>query len=141
MANQLVGAAAFIASRLKADTALAAIVGDRVYHDAAPQGAAYPFCLFNCLAATDTLGNDAALIFSRPLYAVRVVVDGNSLAGAQAAANRIDAVLPGRNVAVTIGGVAYQVHGCHREEPLVYQEEAGGKTYTHLGGKYRLHLT
>ncbi len=142
MSNELSVANTFLNTVLKADSALAAIVGTRIYADFAPEAdpsaTIYPLVLFNWQGGLDALSQGAARIFTRPLYQVRVIGRGG-YGAITAAADRIDALLANvQNYALTVGGVPYVVQ-CYRERPMQMAEVVpGGERYSSRGGLYRL---
>jgi hypothetical protein len=144
MAQELVGADAFIYATLAGDTALAAIVGTRIYADVAPSlptPPTYPLVLFSLQSSRDVVGIGTYRAMTTPTYLVRVIGKGGGFGAIQAAADRIDALLTVRAVqSVTIGGVTFSILGSVRERPFQRSEEPEGILYRHLGGFYRLNV-
>jgi hypothetical protein len=148
MANELVGAEAYLFAKLSGDAALAAIVGARIYRQVAPDKdpatgltPAYPLIAFHRQGGIDTIGPGATRIFAKPLYLVRVLGEAGGIAALRAAADRIDAVLTDTTPeTITVGGVAYAISGCCREQPFDMTEFVEGRRIEHLGGLYRIYL-
>jgi hypothetical protein len=119
---------------LSGDTALAAVVGTRIYAYIAPEGAAMPYVVYQNQAGRDVRGVGPLRIMANLLYVVKVIGATNSFGTLEVAANRIDAVLQaasGTNVRGT-------VIACVREQPFALVESLESGQYRHLGGIYRL---
>ena len=84
------------------------------------------------------VGADAR-VWTRPLYYVRAVTEGNSLTSAFTIAHRIDEALMGKSGSITVGGATYTIAGVFREESrsLTPEIEPGGPRINHVGGEYR----
>lgn len=146
MAIESLGAAGYVRSLLAADTALVALVGDRLFADfalnvdpATGEKPAYPFVIFSLNTATDKLATAGDRVYCDFLWLVKAVGKETGYAAIAAAANRIDAALQNAAAAViTSGGVNYTVMGAYRERAIHYSEPASGVAYYHLGGLYRV---
>ncbi|HAM58324.1 MAG TPA: hypothetical protein DCQ64_24080 [Candidatus Rokubacteria bacterium] len=137
MANETLGAAAYIKARLDADAALVAVVSTRVYQGVAPQGDTYPLVVYSLQASRDINALGGLRVCTWPLWLVKVI-GSNGPAALQGAADRIDAALVSRTVVeTTIGGVTYETQ-CIREATVAYQDVSDGRRYDHIGGLYRL---
>ena len=121
-------------SVLAADSQLAAIVGTRIYAYVAPQGAAFPFVVYQNQAGRDVRGVGPLRLMANLLYVVKVVAQTNSFTTLETAANRIDAVLQAASGTPTRGTVI----ACVREQPFALVESLETGQYRHLGGIYRL---
>lgn len=135
MASELVDASHFIRSQLVADSALVALVADRVHYDFAGPEPVYPLVLILFLGGEDreTLSYGTRA-FTRPLWLVEAQTTDGGWTGAQAIDARIDAVLEGRSG--THAGL--KVIGVYRERPIRRVEiTPSGVRINHLGGEYR----
>jgi hypothetical protein len=148
MANEVMGAFAWVRQQLTADSALTAIVGNRIFADYAPQvdpatqlPVKYPFVLYHLQAVTDSIGAGASRIMSSPLLFVKVCGEGGGYSDVQVAADRIDAVLHKALVqSVTAGAQTFTMLGCCREKPIQYSEYLNGVRYFYSGGMYRIDI-
>ncbi len=136
MPSELYGADKFIHGLLAASVGLAALVGDRIYSEVAPQGAAFPHVVFSFQSGLDRNAIGAFRIFTRPTYLVKAVTKDFSLATANQIAAIADDVLMGARG--TIPSEQVSVMGCHRLMPVRYTEVRDGVRYNHVGGQYRL---
>lgn len=118
---------------LKADAALVAQVGTRIYDAVAPSGAAMPYVVYQYMAGRDIAGVGPHRIMTTFVYIVKVVKETNSFASLEAAANRIDAVLQAAS-GINVRGT---VVACVREAPFEMVESLETGQYRHLGGSYR----
>lgn len=113
-----------------------------VYTQEAPQGATYPFVVFNKQAGTDD--NDNPHRARQLLYQVKAIVGSKQATGADYTLkdaltidDQIDAALHLKPLTVTGWSNFWLV----RESDVLYQEDAsGGKHFYHAGGLYRLRI-
>jgi hypothetical protein len=121
---------------LTGDGTVAGIVGTRCYAGIAPQTAAYPCIVYtNLSGGEDVRGTGRTRIMAAPLYLIKGVTQGGSVAALQTLVDRIDTLLNGQT-----GGTADAViQFCIRERPfrMVTVEEPGNTVFQHLGGEYR----
>jgi hypothetical protein len=135
MASEILVAHSWLDTTLRADAALAAIVGTRIYEGVAPQGTAYPFVVFQTLSTLDYKpAAGGARVWTACEIMVKVIVEGESYSPASAAYDRIDALIK-RATGTIAGGT---IIASTRESALAYGEESNGKHYRHLGGTYRI---
>jgi hypothetical protein len=128
--------AKWLTATLKADTALAAIVGTRVVEGRPPSSTALPYVTFNQQASRDVQGNGTHRLMTRPLYQVKVIAPSTSNAQSYAAAERIDEILQDTANEV-FEDVVFHVR---RESEVNYQETGPDPqiVFTHRGGIYRI---
>jgi hypothetical protein len=127
---------AFLAARLTGDATLDGLLPGGIWRDRPPQGAAYPFGVWQFQSGTVLRGAGPARLWSDLIYVVKVVAKGPSIAGApRDAADRIDALLDLARGSASGGTVV----ACVLEGELAYSEVAAGVVYQHLGGRYRLY--
>lgn len=119
---------------LTGDATLVGAVGTRCYGDVAPQGAAFPYLIFNLMDGTDVMGIGTARIMVNAIYQIKVIGQVPSYALLKPIADRVDAVLQGATGSVVDGVIL----ACTREQPIRYVEIAGETQYRHLGGLYRV---
>jgi hypothetical protein len=139
MAHEVFSAQAWIYTALTTDNEILPVVGERVYHAQAPEGATFPFVIFAMLSEVDVQGVGTARIQALTLFQIKLVTQGAPDESARAAVDRIDAV---------IGQAVRQVQGGHtisarREGAISYVEPqpASGALFHHNGGLYRLYIS
>lgn len=138
MPVETLGIDQWIWETLSNDTALAAIVGARVYSDVAPATATFPFVTFSEQSSTDVRtasGQNRIMIDS--LYVIRgIVTDTSFNVQSQAIAERIDALFHASQGGNANGTVVFT---SHREQSFRLAEQQAGKSFRHLGGIYRVY--
>ena len=111
------------------------LAGLGIYNTVAPPEASMPFVLFAFQSAeADVMTIGARRLVVNPLYQIKVIGTGLSLAPLEPYADAIDAALQAQSGAALDGYVL----ACIREQPLVLMEEDAGTIYRHLGGLYRI---
>lgn len=129
----------WIYGTLTADTALAAVVGTRVYADQAPQttpAVTMPVVVFQWQGGADLMVIGGVRVWTNAVYLIRGIDEAQTWGGdLKTIADRIDAVLH-RGSGTNADGVVY---AAVREQPFRMPETAGGKSYRHLGGLYRIY--
>lgn len=110
---------------------LTSIVGTRIYRDVAPQGATYPFVVFQALASsgTDLQGTPAVTWYD---MSVRVVGEAESIVAIDAAAEAVSAALAGQQ-----GSQDGYTLDLWRDGVLGYPETLGGKQFRHMAVRFR----
>jgi hypothetical protein len=117
------------------DSALAPLIGRRIYNGRAEQGAAFPYVVLQLLSpGNDLIVVGAVRVWSDMLWLVKAVNKGTSTAALEPIADRIDALLHAKSGTV-VGGV---VHVAVRERPHELPERTDGVDYVNLGGEYRV---
>jgi hypothetical protein len=134
MVSEGVIAEQWLVGVLLGDAEVAALVGERVYSELAPQGAVMPYVTIQNQASVDVLGVGSRRIMSELVYVVRAVGRGASYVGLAPIADAIDRVLHLSRGETEEGWVL----GCRREQPFRRPEVTSGVQYRHLGGLYRL---
>lgn len=140
--NELQAVERFLVSTLRADDAVAALVGTRVYAYQVPENGTFPCVLVALNTALDTnaVGADQRL-FTRATYLVKAISkQRGSMAEADAIAAALDAALVGQTGTVEIGDTTYDVRGCYRAQPVRLVMGAADTRYNHVGGFYRMHV-
>jgi hypothetical protein len=129
-----------IYGKLSGDTTLTGLLGaapasytKSIYYGIAPEGAAYPFVIFNKQASTPyyalserVLDNDVWLIKGVDRSSGADVVD--------AIASRLDALLTDGTISISGHTQLY----LRRESDVDYSEESDGVVFRHAGSLYRL---
>lgn len=148
--HELIGARGFLIQTLGQDGTLAAIVGDRIYKDEAPEAdphtgvsPVYPLVVFQLQGATDVTGaGPDGRLMTRPLYLVRVIhTDETTAADLATAAGRVDTLLTvDTPVTITAAGAEYQILSSARERPFDNSEHYQGQRFDALGGYYRIEV-
>jgi hypothetical protein len=133
--DELARAEAWLYATLSADTALAALVGTRIFAESAPDKTVFPFVTFNWMAGHDVNIIEQFRILTHALYLVKGIDEGRSITTLKSIADRIDAVLHGKEQ-IVIGDATLLM--CNREQPFSMAETTDGKEYRHRGGQYRL---
>lgn len=137
MQNEIPAIHSWIYTTLVADSALNAIVGDRIYLDRAPQESQqFPFVIFSFQSNFDVGGLGPYRIKTRALYLVKLVCEGSPTQAVYDAANRIDQLI---GAATSIIHSGFVISG-RRENLVHYPEFEGDVLYTHFGGQYRLEV-
>jgi hypothetical protein len=136
--NESMAAYQWIYSKLSADSALAALVGTRIYLRQADQGAGYPYVVILKLSGIDSNTISGDRVMANLLFLVKGIAEGNNAGNALEAVNaRIDTLLQkSRNQAVSKG----QILACTRESDfeLLENDPKSAKQWLHLGGNYRI---
>ncbi len=129
-----------LVTRLKADPAVAALVGTRVFVGLAPGGTAFPLVLLNLnTGRVRSVAGGGGRTHSTVTYAVQAVVQEGSYADADAVLQAVDAVLTADTFGgtVTLGGVTHHV-GPGTAVSLVRQVGAqDGRQLRYAGALYR----
>lgn len=128
--------AQWLVGRLSGDAALAAIIGDRVWDNDAPQDSDEPYVVFSYAGGSDLVTVGAGRVYHSARYSIKVVAQADSRDEVEAAANRMDELLhpAGPNLPIAGG----ELVSCIREDIIDYTESEEGRRYKHLGGTYRL---
>lgn len=127
----------WLATTLKADAPLTALVGTRVYNTRRPSATTpFPCVIFQMQAPrADLMVLGGVRVWAEMLYLVRGIAEQMSYEGNLATiANRIDASLHAQSGVASAGVVWVAV----RESPFQLSEIVDGRTFAHLGGLYRI---
>lgn len=123
---------------LSQDGTVSGIVAGRIFAFAAPQTiSTWPIVVYTMLSGgEDVRGTGATRIMAAPLFLVKAITQGASLAALQTLVDRIDTLLHGQKGGTADATIQY----CVRERPfrLATVEEPGNTLYQHLGGEYRI---
>ncbi len=122
---------------LSASSALKAIVGERIYHQQAPEGARFPYVIFAKSAGTKTRALKVGAQIKRDVWLVKVIDRSTSSKVAEEAADAIDALLD--EGAFTVSGKT--VIDVHHVGDIEYVENDGDQEYRHTGGRYGVVVT
>jgi uncharacterized protein DUF3168 len=135
--NELGLCADFLFEQLTGHAPLTALVGDRVYRDLAPPGAVLPYVIFGFVVGVDrnAMGS-RSIMFTRPIYDIKGVVQGTDSAAADAIADAVHGAVNGKQrLDVAVGELV--VLGVRRESLIEFIELRDDMTYIHRGGTYR----
>lgn len=125
----------WIYGTLSVDAGLLALVSTRIYLDVAPEGASFPFVVFQLQTPErDLVTLGARRVWSTGMWLVRGVDKATSFTTLKSIEARIDALLHGVSGSVT-GGTVYE---SVREMPFRLTEVVDRVRYLHLGGIYRI---
>lgn len=122
-------------SLLTGDTAVAALVSDRVYHQRAPRDSAFPYIIFGrnndstdwCLDGGDAGRTD------REVWMVKAVDRGESSSTVEEIAEALDDALNDAPLTAIPGLLLLR-----RQGGIDYPEDDGADVYWHRGAMYRL---
>lgn len=114
-----------IADLLSENEELVALVGDRIFHQEAPQGTPRPFVIFHQQAGTPRWALGGPPVENK-LWTVKAV--GRTSAEVEPIASAVESALANLNGALDI----------RRESDINYSEPTEGATIRHLGGLYRI---
>lgn len=135
MSTELAEAERFIWDRLTAWAPLDALVGDRIFNTAAPQGAELPYVIFNGDPNNDVRGIGTRNIQNELVMFVKAVDESPSYSSVEAIAAQVHLALHGQQ------DPAGPVLACVRERIISYPEDSDGRSYRHRGGEYRMVVT
>lgn len=123
---------------LSGDGTVAGIVGTRIFSGVIPQTiSTWPCIVYLPLSpGEDVRGPGATRIWAAPLYLVKAVTQGGSVAALQTLVDRIDTLLHGQKGGTADAVIQFAI----RERPfrMTTIEEPGNTVYQHLGGEYRI---
>lgn len=136
MANEIHRAHKWIYDKLAAAANVTAAVSTRIYRNQAPEGAAYPFVIFNYQSGSDVRGVCARRLLTLPLFQIKVICKGHPTSAVNTAVDAIDTLFQ----AATAETSESYVFSSRREFPVEYVEPRRdtGEIFTHYGGAYRL---
>ncbi len=135
--NELGATFGYIYDLLANDSAIIALVSDRIFRDIAPPTATLPYITFSLISSPDRNAIGARRrLFTRPLLLVKGMTEGTDERPADLIASAIDNALMGQNDLAPSDGIAKL--GVFREQPIAYVEEEQGVQYRHVGGNYRI---
>jgi hypothetical protein len=121
-------------SRLSGDATLTGLLSAQaaIYHQIAPQDAAYPLIVFQRQDGRPdwTFGDH----MQRDLWTVRAIDRATSASDAEAIADRIDVLLNDAPLVVNGRALLY----LRRESDVDFSEQDGADTLRHVGGVYRV---
>ena len=127
-------ALAFAIVRLKADSAMQALIADRVFNAPAPAGTQYPYVVLDVLSdGTDLRIVGGFRIWTDPLLIIKAVTKGNQPGQLRPIAKRIDQLLDRQSGTITDGVIV----DIHRERGHLRREVTDGTLYLNMGGEYR----
>lgn len=133
-----------IYGKLAGDTTLNNLLGTpatgyskSIYHDQAPQGAAFPFVIFSKSTGvpTEAFGDPDA--FDTDVWLVKGVDKASSADTAEAIQARIQVLLNDASLSISGSTLLY----LRRQSDVQYPETVDGVQYKHAGGLYRLVTT
>lgn len=125
----------WILTKLRDDPQVGGVIGQRVYSDAAPQGAAMPMVLFAFLGGSDKTQTFLRR-FTNAIYLVRAVAQSSSYAAVEPISDRIDEILNVPTQGAFVRGVL--ITNVLREQPHQRKDLENGVPYVYLGGFYRI---
>lgn len=123
------------------DATLLAAAPGGIHADVAPEGVSgsptqQPWVVWFQVSGLDVPGTGTRRIMADLVYEVRATGRNATYAALKVAANRIDALLHGKQAVALADGTMI---GCVRVEPVRFTEQDGEVIYRHLGGQYRIY--
>jgi hypothetical protein len=108
-----------------------------IYYQVAPEGAAFPFVIFNKQSGvpTEAFGDPSAL--ENDVWLVKAIDADTTADDAEAAAARIGFLLNDASLSISGPTLVY----LRRQSDVEYSEVANGVTYRHAGSLFRLVTT
>lgn len=122
---------------LAGSSSLKAIVGERIYHEQAPEAAAFPYVIFSKSAGTKTRTLKTGGTVKQDVWLVKAIDRGTSSSKAEEAAETIDALLDEGTFTVS----AKTVIDLHHIGDVEYVENSGDQQFRHAGATYAVVLT
>lgn len=130
---------------IELDTALATLLSDATltadgctgaFHGIAPEGQAFPYLVFQEMAAPRayTMGGRKIV---QAVYAIKAMDQGDDQARATTLRDRVDALLTGQSLAVS----GWTHMRSEMEETFDLPDRVSGETYQQIGGRFRIWLT
>jgi len=130
--------------KLAGDTTLNNLLGSppsgyskSIYHGEAPQGAAFPFVIFQKQAGTPTESFGLPSAFENDVWLVKGIDRSSSADTAEAIQARIQVLLNDASLSISGSTLLY----LRRQSDVEYPEVTDGVTYRHAGALYRLVTT
>lgn len=153
MSSEWTAASKWIYQTLKNDPALTIVVrdvwqaqndgavavtrpDDWVWADEAPAQTAFPYIVFNCQAAIDTIANRNARVKTELQFYIRVVTTGRDTTAPSDIYEQVDKLLSFNSPVVTVDNL--QIYECHRLRPVQMLEKQGERVYRIQGGVYSM---
>lgn len=131
----------FIDGLLRPDATLASLAPGSGFRSMADPGTPAPYWIIALQSpGADSITMNGVRLLANPLFQAKVVGPVSMMQQIVDAAERIDALLGGkeglRNQVVTGGFIG----SCYRESPLQNDETQVGELWTNIGGLYRLSI-
>ena len=127
--------------KLSGDTTLNALLAapatgysKSIYHQDAPEGAAFPYVIFQRQSGRPTEAFGAPSVMENDVWLVKAVDHATSADTAESIAARIQTLL--NDAALSISGASLLY--LRRQSDIEYPEVANGERYAHVGSLYRL---
>jgi hypothetical protein len=121
---------------LHGDATLMGLVGD-IWDTQAPQGATFPFVVYQFMTGNDLMEVASIRIWSNMLFLIKVVGQTGNYSDLNAAVARIDTLLHRTSGAVADG----TVWACIRQQVFRLPEMVSGKQYRSAGAIWRIYAT
>lgn len=118
---------------LSGDATLSGLAPGGVWRGVAPGDASGVVVVFQNMGASDYYAL-ASRAFTTLTYQVKAIAPGESSAPAWAAAERIEALLTDKPLAIPSGSLM----ACRRSTIISLNETDGGEQYQHVGGLYSI---
>jgi hypothetical protein len=133
-----------IYGKLAGDTTLNALLGTpptgyskSIYHQEAPDGANYPFVVFQKQSGTPTEAMGVPSALENDIWLVKAIDRGSSSDTAEAAQARVQVLLNDASLSISGSTLLY----LRRQSDVEYPEVDNGVRYSHAGALYRLVTT
>jgi Protein of unknown function (DUF3168) len=122
---------------LSGSSDLSAIVSDRIYHEQAEDGAAFPYVIFNKASGVKQRTLKKGAQVRQEVWLVKVVARDESTKQAEEGAEAVDALLDESTFAVTDRTMI----DLHHVGDVDYPENDGDQQYRHVGARYAVVLS
>lgn len=126
-----------IYSKLSAASAVTNLVGERIYHEQAPEGATFPYIIFSKASGVKVRAFQTPEAFKRDVWLIKAVDRASSSTKADEVASAIDTTLDGSSITVE-GKLNVDLYHVGDVE---YVENDGDQQYRHCGANYGFVLT
>lgn len=130
--------------KLSGDTTLNNLLGTpatgytkAIYHQEAPEGAAFPYVIFNRQSGMPTEAFTAPSVMENDVWLVKAVDKSSSADVAESVADRIKTLLNDASLSISGSTLIY----LRRQSDVEYPEVSDGAAYKHCGSLYRLVTT
>lgn len=124
-------------SKLVSDSAIKALVGERIYYQQAPTGADFPYVIFDKTTGTKIRALQAKATIKTEVWMVKGVDRSTSSNVVDELADAIDALLDEGTITVS----ERTVLDLHLVGDFAYPENSGDQQYRHAGGNYAVVLS
>ncbi|MGH2519756.1 MAG: tail completion protein gp17 [Chloroflexota bacterium] len=135
--TELTGIETWLYTQLANDATMQGLVGNpaRVYAGLGPEGAPFPYLVYQYMAGPDVIATGGARVMTRALYTIKAVDKSSSFVTCRTIMNQVETIIENQT-----GSTAdTRILSCIREQPLeLVETDSSGTVYRHLGGRFRI---